>query len=88
MFRHAAHMACPPSFPSVPTSRATRVTSDAKELSWSTMVLMVFFQLEHFAAHVHCDLFGKVAIGDGGGNFSDVANLGRKVRPAIGLRSR
>ena len=25
--------ACPPSFPSVPTSRATRVTSDAKELS-------------------------------------------------------
>src|SRR2546430_2433854 len=34
--------ACPPSFPSVPTSRATRVTSDAKELSWSTMVLTVF----------------------------------------------
>ena len=27
----------------VPTSRATRVTSLAKELSWSTMVLMVFF---------------------------------------------
>ena len=35
--------AWPPSFPSVPTSRATRVTSDAKEESWSTMVLMVFF---------------------------------------------
>ncbi len=35
--------AWPPSCPSVPTSRATRVTSDAKELSWSTMVLMVFF---------------------------------------------
>ncbi len=34
--------AWPPSFPSVPTSRATRVTSDAKELSWSTIVLMVF----------------------------------------------
>ena len=33
--------ACPPSFPSVPTSRATRVTSDANERSWSTMVLMV-----------------------------------------------
>ncbi len=32
--------ACPPSFPSVPTSRATRVTSDAKERSWSTIVLM------------------------------------------------
>ena len=35
--------AWPPSFPSVPTSRATRVTSEAKELSWSTIVLMVFF---------------------------------------------
>ncbi len=27
----------------MPTSRATRVTSDAKERSWSTMVLMVSF---------------------------------------------
>src|SRR5213594_1040855 len=35
--------AWPPSLPSVPTSRATRVTSAANELSWSTMVLMVFF---------------------------------------------
>ena len=35
--------AWPPSLPSVPTSRATRVTSEAKLLSWSTMVLMVFF---------------------------------------------
>jgi hypothetical protein len=34
--------AWPPSFPSVPTSRATRVTSEAKALSWSTMVLTVF----------------------------------------------
>ncbi len=36
-------MAWPPSFPSVPTSRATRVTSEAKERSWSTMVLMASF---------------------------------------------
>ena len=35
--------AWPPSLPSVPTSRATRVTSAAKPLSWSTMVFMVFF---------------------------------------------
>ncbi len=35
--------ACPPSFPSVPTSRATRVTSDANDESWSTIVLIVFF---------------------------------------------
>src|SRR4030095_13419544 len=33
--------AWPPNLPSVPTSRATRVTSDAKPFSWSTMTLMV-----------------------------------------------
>ena len=35
--------AWPPSFPSEPTSRATRVTSAPNELSWSTIVLMVSF---------------------------------------------
>ena len=35
--------AWPPSLPSVPTSRATRVTSAAKALSWSTIVLMASF---------------------------------------------
>src|SRR5215203_5899874 len=35
--------AWPPSLPSVPTSRATRVTSDANDESWSTIVLTVFF---------------------------------------------
>ncbi len=35
--------AWPPSLPSVPTSLATRVTSDAKVRSWSTITLMVFF---------------------------------------------
>ena len=35
-------VAWPPSFPSVPTSRATRVTSSANERSWSTIVLIVF----------------------------------------------
>ena len=33
--------AWPPSLPSEPTSRATRVTSPANELSWSTIVLTV-----------------------------------------------
>jgi len=33
-----------PSLPSVPTSRATRVTSETKPLSWSTMALMVFLR--------------------------------------------
>ena len=34
-------LAWPPSFPSVPTSLATRVTSAAKSPSWSTMRLMI-----------------------------------------------
>ncbi len=33
--------ACPPRRPSVPTSRATRVTSAANDESWSTIVLIV-----------------------------------------------
>ena len=33
--------ACPPSLPSVPTSRATRVTSEANARNWSTIVLIV-----------------------------------------------
>ena len=33
--------AWPPSLPSVPTSRATRVTSEANEPSWSTIVFTV-----------------------------------------------
>ena len=37
-------VACPPSLPSEPTSRATRVTSEAKDVRYgSTIVLMVFF---------------------------------------------
>ncbi len=35
--------AWPPSWPSVPTSRATRVTSSANDDSWSTIVLIVLF---------------------------------------------
>jgi len=33
--------ACPPSLPSVPTSCATRDTSEAKALSWSTIVFTI-----------------------------------------------
>ena len=38
-----ATCAWPPSLPSDPTSRATRVTSAANEESWSTITLTVFF---------------------------------------------
>ena len=41
--RHAGHDGLAAERPSVPTSRATRVTSSAKARSWSTIVLMVSF---------------------------------------------
>ncbi|CAM5596159.1 hypothetical protein KAURM247S_05186 [Kitasatospora aureofaciens] len=49
-------LAWPPSRPSVPTSRATRVTSSANAESWSTMVLMVVFSSRISPARVHVDL--------------------------------
>ena len=39
----APHLRLAAELPSVPTSRATRVTSAANDVSWSTIVLMVFF---------------------------------------------
>ena len=72
--------ACPPSLPSVPTSRATRVTSEAKALSWSTIVLMVFFSSRISPLDIDRDLPRQVAVGHGGGHFGDVADLSRQVR--------
>ena len=39
--------AWPPRIPSEPTSRATRVTSEANERSWSTIVLIVLFNVRN-----------------------------------------
>ena len=69
--------ACPPSFPSVPTSRATRVTSPANAFSWSTIVLMVFFssRISPFTSTVI--LRDKIAAGHSRRHFGDVAHLRR-----------
>ena len=37
------------------------------------------FQLENFAADIDRDFAGKIAVGDGGGHFGDVADLGGQV---------
>ncbi len=71
--------AWPPSFPSVPTSRATRVTSEANDRSWSTIVLIGVFQFENFPLHVHGDLLGQVAVRHGGRHGRDVSHLVRQV---------
>ena len=65
--------------PSVPTSRATRVTSAANELSWSTIVLMVFFSSRISPRTSTVILRRKIAVRHGGGHFGDVANLAGQV---------
>ena len=69
--------AWPPSLPSVPTSRATRVTSLANELSWSTIVLMVFFSSRISPRTSTVILRDKIAVRHGGGHLGDVADLSR-----------
>jgi hypothetical protein len=58
----AGTFAWPPSTPSVPTSRATRVTSAAKALSWSTMVFTVFFSSRISPLAFGGDLSAQVAL--------------------------
>ena len=72
--------AWPPSLPSVPTSRATRVTSDANAFSWSTIVLMVFLSSSTSPLHVDGDLAREVAARHGRRHFGDVAHLRGQVR--------
>ena len=65
--------AWPPSLPSVPTSRATRVTSEAKALSWSTIVLIVFFCSRNSPRTSTVIFLRQVALGDRGRDLGDVA---------------
>src|SRR5437667_387695 len=65
--------AWPPSLPSVPTSRATRVTSPENALSWSTIVLMVLFSSR-------ISPFTSTVILDRKPVRSDVAHLAGEVR--------
>ena len=71
--------AWPPSLPSVPTSRATRVTSDANERQLVHHHVDGVLQLEDLALHVHRDLLRQVAVGHRGGHVGDVTHLARQV---------
>ena len=76
--------AWPPRRPSVPTSRATRVTSAANAESWSTIVLIVFLSSSTSPLHVDGDLLREVAVRDGGRDVGDVAHLlGERERHAV-----
>ena len=69
--------AWPPSLPSVPTSRATRVTSDGERAELIDHRVDGVLQLEDLALDVDGDLLRQVAVGDGGRHLGDVAHLGR-----------
>ena len=71
--------AWPPSLPSVPTSRATRVTSAANEAELIDHRVDGVLQLQDLALDVDGDLLGEVAVGDGGGHLGDVAHLAGQV---------
>ena len=75
----AGNLAWPPSLPSVPTSRATRVTSAAKLRNWSTMVLMAVLELEDFTADIDGDFLGQIAVGDRDGHVGDVSDLSGQI---------
>ena len=72
-------LAWPPSLPSVPTSRATRVTSPAKRLSWSTIVFRVSFSCRISPRTSTVILRERSPLGDGGGHLGDVAHLGGQI---------
>jgi hypothetical protein len=72
--------AWPPSLPSVPTSRATRVTSAAKPLSWSTIVLIVSLSSRISPLTSTPILRDKSPARNGGRHLRDVAHLRSQVR--------
>ena len=71
--------AWPPSRPSVPTSRATRVTSRGEGVELVHHGVDGVLELEDLALHVDGDLAREVAAGDGGRHLGDVAHLGGEV---------
>src|SRR5262249_23007134 len=81
--------AWPPSFPSVPTSPATRVTSAAKDRSSSPLGragpervhhgLNAILHLADLALDVDGDLLRQVAVGHRRRDLGDVADLGRQI---------
>ena len=71
--------AWPPSLPSVPTSRATRVTSDAKERKLIHHRVHGVFEFENFAFHIDRDLARQIAARHSRSDFGDVAHLASQV---------
>ena len=76
--------AWPPSLPSVPTSRATRVTSSAKLESWSTIAVhgradAAELAADRLAVDLELDPLRQVAVGDGVDHARDLDRRPREV---------
>ena len=67
--------AWPPSFPSMPTSRATRVTSSANERQLIDHRVHSVFQFKNFTLYIDGDFLAEIASGDRSGDGCDVAHL-------------
>ena len=93
--------AWPPSLPSVPTSRATRVTSAANARSWSTIVLtvsfssstspftstVIFWERSPFAtAVVTCAMLRTWVVSDDAMKFTRVGQVPPRARHATHVR--
>ena len=76
----SATCAWPPSSPSVPTSRATRVTSSREGGQPRDHRVDRPLELEHLAARVDRHLLGEVAVGHRGRHLRDLAHLLGEVR--------
>ena len=72
-------LAWPPSWPSTPTSRATVVTWSANVASVSIMLVDRVGQLGDFALGFDRQLALQVAVGDGGHDLGDAADLAGEV---------
>ena len=71
--------AWPPSLPSTPTSRATRVTSPANGVELVDHRVDGVLELEELALDVDRDLLAQVAVGHRGGHLGDVSHLAGQV---------
>ena len=71
--------AWPPSLPSVPTSRATRVTSRGERVELIHHRVDGVLQLQNFAARIHRNFRRKIALRHAGGHLRDISNLRSQV---------
>ena len=72
-------LACPPSLPSVPTSRATARHFRSERAKLIDHRIDGVLEFEEFTFHVDGDLLRQIAVGHGGGHSGDIADLSGEI---------